>query len=56
MSGKFDVFPLFQGVCNFVKSSVSDGMTVETLFLASSAGKALGCPIEASASSMQVSP
>lgn len=38
-----------------MKSSVNDGVTVETLFLASSAGKALGCPIEASAASMQVS-
>ncbi|XP_042864333.1 dolichyl-diphosphooligosaccharide--protein glycosyltransferase subunit 2-like isoform X1 [Penaeus japonicus] len=45
--------PNEQGVCNFVKSSASDGATVETLFLASSAGKALGCPVAATAASKQ---
>ncbi|XP_042210063.1 dolichyl-diphosphooligosaccharide--protein glycosyltransferase subunit 2-like isoform X2 [Homarus americanus] len=45
--------PNAEGVCNFVKSSAGDGATVETLFLASSAGKALGCPIAASVSSIQ---
>lgn len=45
---------LLQGVCNFVKSSAGDGATVETLFLASSAGKALGCPVAATAASKQV--
>ncbi|KAK3880325.1 hypothetical protein Pcinc_015204 [Petrolisthes cinctipes] len=47
------VIPNVQGVCNFIKSSAGDGATVETLFLASSAGKALGCPIEASAAAIQ---
>ncbi|XP_069960672.1 dolichyl-diphosphooligosaccharide--protein glycosyltransferase subunit 2 isoform X1 [Cherax quadricarinatus] len=45
--------PNIEGVCNFVKSSATDGATVETLFLASSAGKALGCPIAASSASVQ---
>lgn len=46
---------MLQGVCNFIKSSTGDSASVETLFLASSAGKALGCPIEASAAAIQVS-
>ncbi|XP_068247232.1 dolichyl-diphosphooligosaccharide--protein glycosyltransferase subunit 2 isoform X1 [Palaemon carinicauda] len=45
--------PDSQGVCKFVKSSAGDGASVETLFLASSAGKALGCPVTATAASKQ---
>lgn len=39
-----------EGVCNFVKSQAKDGATVETLFLAASAGAALNCPISAAPS------
>ncbi|KAK7080631.1 hypothetical protein SK128_003029 [Halocaridina rubra] len=45
--------PDSQAVCTFVKSSLVNGATVESLFLASSVGKLLGCPIAATPFSKQ---